>query len=53
MAAYAEGLGILRDAISAGGSMESDARDDRPCADPKHYNTISTLADVAEVWRRG
>jgi 6-phosphogluconate dehydrogenase len=53
MAAYAEGMGILRSANV--GSQESGAADAEttPLRDPKHYQYDLNLRDVAEVWRRG
>ncbi len=53
MAAYAEGLGILRSANV--GNEKSGAADAEttPLRDPKHYQYDLNLRDVAEVWRRG
>ena len=52
MAAYAEGLNILR---NAGIGKESHAKDAEttPLRDPEHYQYDFELADVTEVWRRG
>ena len=52
MAAYAEGLGILRDANIGKGKHEIDA-ETTPLRDPEHYQYDLNLRDVAEVWRRG
>jgi len=52
MAAYAEGLGILRDANIGKKQREIDA-ETTPLRDPEHYQYELNLADVAEVWRRG
>jgi len=52
MAAYAEGMGILRDANVGKQKHESDA-ETTPLRDPEHYQYDFNLPDVAEVWRRG
>jgi 6-phosphogluconate dehydrogenase len=52
MAAYAEGLGVLRDANVGKRSHEIDA-ETTPLRDPKHYQYDLNLRDIAEVWRRG
>ena len=52
MAAYAEGLGILRDANVGKHSHEIDA-ETTPLRDPEHYQYDFNLADITEVWRRG
>jgi len=52
MAAYAEGLGILRDVNIGRNRHEIDA-ETTPLRDPEHYQYDLNLADVAEVWRRG
>jgi 6-phosphogluconate dehydrogenase len=52
MAAYAEGLGVLRDANVGKRSSEIDA-ETTPLRDPKHYQYDLNLRDIAEVWRRG
>jgi 6-phosphogluconate dehydrogenase len=52
MAAYAEGLGILRDANIGKKQREVDA-ETTPLRDPEHYQFDLNLADVSEVWRRG
>jgi 6-phosphogluconate dehydrogenase len=52
MAAYAEGLGVLRDANIGATKSEVDA-ETTPLRDPEHYKYDLNLADVAEVWRRG
>ena len=52
MAAFAEGLAILRDANVGKKQREIDA-ETTPLRDPEHYQYDLNLADVAEVWRRG
>ena len=52
MAAYAEGLGILRSANVGKQTHEVDA-ETTPLRDPEHYQYDFNLADIAEVWRRG
>ena len=52
MAAYAEGLGVLRDASVGKRKSEMDA-ETTPLRNPEHYQYDLNLADVAEVWRRG
>jgi len=52
MAAYAEGLNILRHANAGKLSREVDA-ETTPLRDPKYYPYDLNLAEVAEVWRRG
>ncbi len=52
MAAYAEGLNILRHADVGTRSQASDA-ETSPLRHPEHYRYEIDLADVSEVWRRG
>ena len=52
MAAYAEGLNILKNADIGKRSHEKDA-ETAPLRNPEHYQYQFNLADVAEVWRRG
>jgi 6-phosphogluconate dehydrogenase len=52
MAAYAEGLGVLRDANVGKQTAAIDA-ETTPLRDPEHYKYDINLRDVAEVWRRG
>ncbi|MBZ5538721.1 MAG: decarboxylating 6-phosphogluconate dehydrogenase [Acidobacteriia bacterium] len=52
MAAYAEGMGILRDANIGKADHEVDA-ETTPLRHPEHYQYDFNLADIAEVWRRG
>ena len=52
MAAYAEGLGILRAANVGKQKHEVDA-ETTPLRDPEHYQYDLNLPDIAEVWRRG
>src|SRR5258708_6105098 len=53
MAAYAEGLAILRKANvgkQANGAADAETT---PLRDPQHYQYDLNLRDIAEVWRRG
>ena len=52
MAAYAEGLNILRGA-NAGKQKHAVDAETTPLRDPDHYQYDFNLPDVAEVWRRG
>ena len=52
MAAYAEGLAILRSANVGKKTQEADA-ETTPLRDPERYQYDLNLRDVAEVWRRG
>ncbi|HEX5423328.1 MAG TPA: decarboxylating 6-phosphogluconate dehydrogenase [Candidatus Acidoferrales bacterium] len=52
MAAYAEGLGILRDANVGKKTGAIDA-ETTPLPHPEHYQYDLNLRDIAEVWRRG
>jgi 6-phosphogluconate dehydrogenase len=53
MAAYAEGLAILRGAnIGKRAAGEVDA-ETTPLRNPEHYQYELNLRDIAEVWRRG
>jgi 6-phosphogluconate dehydrogenase len=53
MAAYAEGLSILRKAnIGKQAKVAADA-ETTPLRDPEHYQYDMNLRDIAEVWRRG
>ncbi len=52
MAAYAEGLNILRGASVGNRQHEVDA-ETTPLRDPERYRYDFDLADVAELWRRG
>ena len=52
MAAYAEGLGILRDA-NVGKQKQAIDAETTPLRDPEHYQYDLNLRDVTEVWRRG
>jgi 6-phosphogluconate dehydrogenase len=52
MAAYAEGLNILRHANVGKHQQEIDA-ETTPLRNPEHYMYDFNLADVSEVWRRG
>src|SRR5271170_6296785 len=53
MAAYAEGLGILRSANvgkQTGGAVDAETT---PLRNPEEYQYDLNLRDIAEVWRRG
>jgi 6-phosphogluconate dehydrogenase len=52
MAAYAEGLGVLKGANVGKETQEHDA-ETTPLRDPEHYQYEFNLPEVAEVWRRG
>ena len=52
MAAYAEGIDILKHANVGKSTSRSDA-ETAPLRDPEHYQYDFNLADVTEVWRRG
>ena len=52
MAAYAEGIGVLRDANIGNKQGEVDA-ETTPLRDPQHYQYDLDLGEIAEVWRRG
>jgi 6-phosphogluconate dehydrogenase len=52
MAAYAEGLNILKHACAGKRSRDADA-ETAPMRNPENYQYDLNLADIAEVWRRG
>ena len=52
MAAYAEGMGVLRGANVGKRARAVDA-ETTPLRDPEHYPYDLNLRDIAEVWRRG
>jgi 6-phosphogluconate dehydrogenase len=52
MAAYAEGLGVLR-AANIGKDQHAIDAETTPLRDPEHYQYDLDLRDIAEVWRRG
>jgi 6-phosphogluconate dehydrogenase len=52
MAAYAEGLAILRNANVGKHVNETDA-ETTPLRDPEFYQYELNLPEIAEVWRRG
>ncbi len=52
MAAYAEGLGILRSANIGKQQHAADA-ETTPLQDPEHYRYDLNLSDITELWRRG
>jgi 6-phosphogluconate dehydrogenase len=52
MAAYAEGLSVLRDA-NVGKAQHAVDAETTPLRDPELYQYDLNLRDIAEVWRRG
>ena len=52
MAAYAEGLNILKHANSGHQGREADA-ETTPLRNPEHFQYDLNLADITELWRRG
>ena len=52
MAAYAEGLGVLR-AANVGKQTHAVDAETTPLRDPEHYQYDLNLPDITEVWRRG
>jgi 6-phosphogluconate dehydrogenase len=52
MAAYAEGLNVLRHANAGAATAAADA-ETSPLRNPEHYRYDLNLRDIAEVWRRG
>jgi 6-phosphogluconate dehydrogenase len=52
MAAYAEGLGVLRSANVGRQTHAADA-ETTPLRDPEHYQYDLNLPDITELWRRG
>ena len=53
MAAYAEGISILRKANAGKQASEAADAETTPLRDPEHYQYDMNLRDIAEVWRRG
>ncbi len=52
MAAFAEGMGILRNA-NVGKAQHAIDAETTPLRDPEHYQFDFNLRDIAELWRRG
>ena len=53
MAAYAEGLNVLKHAgVGGAGQREADA-ETTPLRDPEYYRYSLDIPEIAEVWRRG
>jgi 6-phosphogluconate dehydrogenase len=52
MAAYAEGLGVLR-AANVGKATHAADAETTPLRDPEHYQYDLNLPDITELWRRG
>ncbi len=53
MAAYAEGLNILKHADRGGAEAGEASAEETPLDHPEYYRYDIDIADVAEVWRRG
>ena len=52
MAAYAEGLNVLKHANVGAGDREADA-ETTPLRDPRYYRYDLNIPEITEVWRRG
>jgi 6-phosphogluconate dehydrogenase len=52
MAAYAEGLGVLKSA-NIGKQKHAEDAETTPLRDPEHYQYDLDLGEITEVWRRG
>jgi 6-phosphogluconate dehydrogenase len=52
MAAYAEGLGVLK-AANIGKYLDEIDAETTPLRDPEHYQYDFDLPEISEVWRRG
>ncbi|HKB38442.1 MAG TPA: NADP-dependent phosphogluconate dehydrogenase, partial [Gemmataceae bacterium] len=52
MAAYAEGIGVLR-AANIGNRTHAVDAETTPLRDPEHYQYDFNLPDITELWRRG
>src|SRR5213082_1998411 len=52
MAAYAEGISVLKGANAGKRESEVDA-ETTPLRNPEHYQYDLNIADISEVWRRG
>jgi 6-phosphogluconate dehydrogenase len=52
MAAYAEGLNVLRHADAGRAAQSADA-ETTPLRDPEHYRYGFDVAEICELWRRG
>ena len=53
MAAYAEGLSVLRQANVGALASQDASAETTPLRHPEHYRYDLNLADIAELWRRG
>ena len=53
MAAYAEGLNILKHANVGKKGREHASAEVTPLRDPEHYQYDFNLQEIAELWRRG
>ncbi|HKJ82858.1 MAG TPA: decarboxylating 6-phosphogluconate dehydrogenase [Mariprofundaceae bacterium] len=52
MAAYAEGMNILKHA-NVGKQVQEDDAETAPMRHPEHYSYDLNVSEIAEVWRRG
>ena len=52
MAAYTEGLGVLRSA-NIGNRQQGVDAETTPLRDPEHYQYEMNLSEITELWRRG
>jgi 6-phosphogluconate dehydrogenase len=53
MAAYAEGLAVLKAADAGSADPSAANAETTPLRDPEHYQYDLNLPDITEVWRRG
>jgi 6-phosphogluconate dehydrogenase len=53
MAAYAEGLNVLRHANAGAATTHAADAETSPLRNPEHYRYDLNLRDITEVWRRG
>ena len=53
MAAYAEGLNVLRQANVGASASRAASAETTPLRHPERYRYDLNVADIAEVWRRG
>jgi 6-phosphogluconate dehydrogenase len=53
MAAYAEGLNVLRHANAGAATTHVADAETSPLRNPEHYRYDLNLRDITEVWRRG
>jgi 6-phosphogluconate dehydrogenase len=53
MAAYAEGLNILKHADVGAQKAAPDSAEVTPLRDPEHYQYAFNIGEICELWRRG